>query len=127
MAQVTINGKTYGLRFDLGALETVEKEFGDLKEVFGKLKEGEDRVGTIKRVFVIMANCQRDFDGEAEDVTADVLKHAPLSAIKQIGDAITEAVKESMRVETANGGEADDDVHDGYLEEIEAKNAPTGD
>ena len=27
MAQVIINGKAYGLRFDLGALETVETEF----------------------------------------------------------------------------------------------------
>ena len=127
MTHVTINGKVYGLRFDLGALETVEQEFGDLKYVFEKLQEGEDRLGTIKRMFVIMANCQRGFDGEAEDVTVEALRHAPLSAIKQIGDATIEAVKASLRVETANGGEADDDVHDGYLEEIEAKNAPTGD
>ena len=126
MAQVIINGKAYGLRFDLGALETVETEFGDLKTVFDTLKEGTDRMSTIKRMFVIMANCQRSFDGEAEDVTVDALKRAPLSVLSQLSEAIVGAIKESMAVETANGGAADDEVHDGFLEELDAKNAKTG-
>lgn len=127
MAQVTINGKTYGMRFDLGALEDVEREFGDLKAVFDSLKGGTGRIDTIKRMFVIMANCDRSFRGEAEDITVEALRHAPLSALSTLGEAITEAMKDSMRVETVNGGEADDEVHDGFLEEIESKNAPTGD
>ena len=126
MARIIINGKTYGLRFDLGALETVEQEFGDLKAVFEKLKSGEDRLQTVKRMFVIMANCQLEYEGRPADVTVAVLKRAPLSVLGTMGEAITEAIKESMRVETV-GGEADDDVHDGYLEEIEQKNVRTGD
>ena len=126
MAQININGKAYGLRFDLGALEAVEAEFGDLKEVFARLKGGEDRLNTVKKMFVIMANCQLEFEGKPANVTVAALKHAPLAILSQLGEAITEAIKESMHVETV-GGEADDDVHDGYLEEIDAKNALTGD
>lgn len=127
MSSVTINGKTYGLRFDLGALETVEQEFGDLKNCFEQLRNGTDRINVIKRMFVIMANCQRAYEGKPEDVTMDALKHAPIWALAPLGEAITQSWKESMNVETANGGVADDAVHDAYLEEIEAKNAPTGD
>lgn len=127
MARVSINGKTYGLRFDLGALEEVEQQFGELKTVFESLKEGGgDRIDTIKRMFVIMANCQLEFEDKPANVTVSALKHAPLSALGELGKAITEAIKESMRVETVNG-EADDETHDGYLEEIESKNARTGD
>lgn len=127
MAQVNINGKTYGLRFDLGALEAVEQEFGDLKIVFEGLKDGGvDRIDAVKRMFVIMANCQLDFEDKPANVTSAALKHAPLSALKQLSDAISETFKESMRVETVNG-EADDDTHDGYLEEIDSKNGKAGD
>ena len=126
MAQININGKTYGLRFDLGALEAVEQEFGDLKAVFENLKGGDDRLGTVKKMFVIMVNCQREFEDKPADVTAAALKRAPLSVLSTLGEAITEAIKESMRVETVNG-EADDETHDGYLEEIEQKNVKTGD
>ena len=127
MAEVIINGKRYGLRFDLGALEVVEREFGHLESVFAELKGGgSDRISTIKKMFVIMANCQREFEGKPADITEAALKHAPLAALGQLGEAITEAMKESMRVETVNG-EADDDVHDGYLEEIDAKNVKPGD
>ena len=127
MAQVSINGKPYGLRFDLGAREDVEKEFGRLESVFAELKGGgADRIGTIKKMFVIMANCQLEFEGKPANVTEATLKHAPLAALGQLGEAITEAMKESMRVETVNG-EADDDIHDGYLEEIDVKNVNPGD
>jgi hypothetical protein len=128
MAKVTINGRAYGLRFDLGALEEVEAAFGDLKAAFDALKgAGEtDRITAVKKLFVILANCDRGFRGEAEDVTVGALKHAPLSALTQLGEAIGEAIKESMRMETVNGGEADDAVHDGFLEELDAKNGRAG-
>lgn len=126
MAQVKINGITYGLRFDLGALEAVEEEFGDLKAVFQNMKGGEHRLDTIKKMFAIMANCQLEFEGKPASVTVSALKHAPLAALNPLGEAITAAIQESMHVETVNG-EADDDVHDGYLEEIDAKNVQTGD
>ena len=128
MAHVIINDKTYGLRFDVGALEAVEAEFGDLRAAFEALKGSGnmDRISAIKRLFVILANCERGYRGEAEDITSDALKHAPLYVLSELGDAIVAAIKESMHLETLNG-EADDEVHDGFLEEIESKNGLTGD
>jgi hypothetical protein len=128
MAQVIINGRAYGLRFDLSAQERVEEEFGDLKAAFERMKNKTDReaLGAVKKMFVIMANCERDYRGEPEDITEEALKHAPLSVISQLGDAIVTAIQDSMRVETVNSGPADDEVHDGFLEELDAKNGKTG-
>ena len=122
MAQVTINGQGYGLRFDLAAMEAVEAEFGGLKEMLAQFNSGEGRIETVKRMFVILANSQRGFEGAPEDVTVAALRHAPLWVLGELGEAITEAMKESMRVETMGGGEADDDAHDAFLEELESKN-----
>lgn len=129
MAQVIINGRPYGLRFDLSALEAVEEEFGDLRAALEGIKRHADRDGidAIKRLFVILANCERGFRGEAEDVTAEALKHAPLYVLSQLGDAIVASIKESMQVETVAGGAADEEVHDGFLEELDAKNGKAGD
>lgn len=121
MAKVKVNGREYALRFDLDALEQVEVEYGSLKGMLEAIGEG--KVGPVRRVFVIMANCQRDYEGKDMDVTEAVLKHAPMSTFRMVADAIKAAMREGMHVETTNGGEADDDVHDGYLEELEAKNA----
>jgi hypothetical protein len=129
MAKVIINGRAYGIRYDLSAQERVEEEFGDLKAAFAKMKKTaseREALDAVKKMFVIMANCERDFRGEPEDVTAEALKHAPMSVISQLGAAIVDAIQESMRVETANSGPADDEVHDGFLEELDAKNARTG-
>lgn len=120
MAKVTVNGREYGLRFDLDALEQVEQEYGSLKGMLEAIGEG--KVGSVRKVFVIMANCQRDFEGKEMDVTEAALRHAPMRTFKLVADAIKAAMNEGMHVETANGGEADDSTHDGYLEEIEAKN-----
>lgn len=120
MAQVTVNGAQYGLRFDLDALEQVEAEYGSLKGMLEAIGNGS--VTPVRRVFVIMANCQRDFEGKEMNVNETVLRHAPMRTFKLVADALKAAIAESMRVETANGGEADDDVHDGYLEEIDRKN-----
>lgn len=125
MAQVIINGKTYGLRFDLSAMEAVEAEFGGMKEMYAAMKAQKDGMEAVKKIFVILANAHRGFCGEPEDVTEAALRHAPLRALGEIGDAIRAALEESMRVETVDGGEADDDEHDAYLEAIE-KNGVTG-
>lgn len=129
MAQVIINGRAYGLRFDLSAQERVEEEFGDLKAAFAKMKNTateREALDAVKKMFVIMANCERDYRGEPEDITVAALKHAPIAVISQLGAAIVDAIQESMRVETANSGPADDEVHDGFLEELDEKNVKTG-
>ena len=115
MVKTRVNGKTYGLRFDLYALERIEEEFGGLNELFALLKGGGQQVKLMKRLFVVLANCQRGYEGKPEDIGEDVVKHAPLGLLADI----RRALDEGMHTETMNGGEADDDVHDGYLEEIE--------
>ena len=40
MASITVNGKEYGLRFDMYAMEQIEDEFGSVKKVFETLKDG---------------------------------------------------------------------------------------
>jgi len=115
MVKTTINGKTYGLRFDLEALERIEEEYGSLKEMFTLLQSGKGQVKLMKRLFLIMANAQRGYEGKPEDIGEEALKHARLTVLADIRAALDEG----MKTETMNGGEADDDVHDGYLEEIE--------
>ena len=117
MVETKINGVRYGLRFDMSALEQIEDEFGSLKDMFDALKSGKQQTRLMKRLFLIMANCQRSYEGKPEDIGEDALKHARLSVLKDIRAALDEG----MRVETMNGGEADDSVHDGYLDEIEAE------
>ena len=115
MVKTRIGGVTYGLRFDLSAMEQIEDEYGSLGELFEMLRSGRQQTRLMKSLFVIMANCQRAFEGLPEDVSEDVLKHARLTVL---GD-IKRALNEGMKTETMNGGEADDDVTDGYLQEIE--------
>ena len=61
-------------------------------------------------------------DKTQETVTGDELKRLRVSAIAGIGNAINAAIKEGMKSETTDGAEADDEVFDVYLNEIEQKN-----
>ena len=117
MVTTKINGVVYGLRFDLSALEQIEEEYGSLKDLFELMKDGKGQTKLMKRLFVIMANCQREYEDKPADITEDALKHARMSVLSDIRAALDEG----MKTETMNGGEADDEVHDGYLDEIEAE------
>ena len=121
MAKATINGVEYELRFDLDAMEQVEDTFGSLKEMFTLLREGRQQVRTVRTMFVILANSASDYAGDGRKVDEKALKHLPLEKLKELGDAIRAALEEGMHAETVDGNEADDNVHDGYLAEIEAE------
>lgn len=121
MAKATVNGVEYELRFDLDAMEQVEDTFGSLKEMFTLLREGRQQVRTVRTMFVILANSASDYAGDGRKVDEKALKHLPLEKLKELGDAIRAALEEGMHAETADGNEADDNVHDGYLAEIEAE------
>ena len=121
MAKVTINGKEYGLRFDLYAMEQIEEEFGSVKKAFDSLREGHQLKAT-RVLFRILANSWLSYNGEEETVTGDEIKHAGMGMVVEISDAVREAIEEGSKSETTGGGEADDEVHDIYLEEIERKN-----
>ena len=122
MASITINGKEYGLRFDLYAMEQIEEEFGGVKAAFDTLTEGKHQIKTTRALFRILANSYLSFTGKEETVTGNEIKHAGMDMIKEVSEAVQKAIAEGAKSETTGGNEADDDVHDIFLEEIERKN-----
>ncbi len=120
MVKLRIEGKEYGLRMDMYAMEKIEEDFGSLEELFDKLKTNSTKA--IRILFRALANSELSFEGKEETVTGDELKRLRVSAIAGIGRALKVAVEEGMKSETTGGAEADDEVFDVYLDEIERKN-----
>ena len=120
MASINIKGKEYGLRFDMYAMEQIEEEFGSVKNVFETLRDGKQLRAT-RILFRILANSWLSYQGEKETVTGDEIKHADIRMISEISEAVQKAIAEGSKSETTGGNEADDEVHDVYLEEIERK------
>ena len=125
MAKVVIDGKEYGLRFDLYAMEQIEEEFGNIKKAFQALREGR-QLKTTRILFKILANSYLSFHGQEETITGDEIKHAGMNAVMEVSIAVQNAISEGSKSETTGGNEADDEVHDMFLEEIERKNLRTG-
>ena len=122
--EVRLNGKVYRLRFDLWALEQIEQEFGGMREAFGAMTGGSGMVGAVRKLFKILANCQRNMDGMPEDVTEqEITSHESMAKLLEISGAIRAAMNEGMKSETADGGEASDKRKNPLDEEYEAKNA----
>ena len=120
MIKLKIGECEYGLRMDMYAMEMIEEEFGGLKEMFEKVQAGGGK--TVRSIFRILANAHLAYLGKDETVTGDEIKHLRVAAMAGIGNAIRAAVEEGMKSETTDGEEADDEVFDVYLQEIEAKN-----
>lgn len=120
MVKLKIGETEYGLRMDMYAMEQIEDTFGSMKEMFEKLQNGGSKA--VRTLFKIMANASLAYEGKEETVTGDELKHLKVSAIAGIGEAVRAAIEEGMKAETADGKEADDEVYDVYLSEIESKN-----
>ena len=122
--EVRLNGKVYRLRFDLWALEQIEQEFGGMREAFGAMTGGSGMVGAVRKLFKILANCQRNMDGMPEDVTGqEITSHESMAKLLEISGAIRAAMNEGMKSETADGGEASDKRKNPLDEEYDAKNA----
>ena len=77
MASITINGKEYGLRFDMYAMEQVEEEFGSVKNIFDEMRIGK-QLKTTKMLFKILANSYLSYVGQEETVTGDEIRIPPL-------------------------------------------------
>lgn len=120
MVKLKIGDKEYGLRMDMYAMEQIEDAFGSMEGMFEKVKSGSMK--TIRTLFRILANSALSYEGKEETVTGEELKRLRLAAVNGIGSAIRAAIEEGMKSETTGGNEADDDVYDVYLAEIEAKN-----
>ena len=120
MVKLKVGDTEYGLRMDLYAMEMIEDEFGNLKDMFAKIQTGGSK--TLRAIFRILANAELAYEGKEETVTGDELKQLKVSAVTGIGAAIRAAVEDGMKSETTGGAEADDEVFDVYLSEIESKN-----
>ncbi len=121
--EVRINGKLYRLLFDLWALEQIEKEFGGVRGAFDAMSgNGRGMMGTVRKLFAILANCQRDLDGQPTDVTGEeITGHIPVRKVREISAAIRAAIRIGNKSETY-GGEADDEERDALAEEYDRKN-----
>ena len=107
--EVRIDGQLYRLRFVLWAMEQVEEEFGGMREAFQAMTAGNGMVKTIRSLFRILANCQRNYDGQPEDITGEeIRKHESMAKLQEISGAIEAAINISMKGETMDGGEASD-------------------
>ena len=120
MVKLKIGETEYPLRMDMYAMEMIEDEFGSMKEMFDKIQEGSSK--TIRKLFRILANAALSYEGKEETVTGDELKRLRIAAVSGVSNAIRAAVEEGMKSETTDGAEADDEVFDVYLSEIETKN-----
>lgn len=120
MVKLKIGDTEYGLRMDMYAMELIEDEFGSMKDMFLKLQDGSTK--SVRTLFRILANAALAYEGKEESVTGNEIKRLRVSAIAGIGKAVRAAIEEGMKTETTNGAEADDDVYDVYLSEIESKN-----
>jgi len=120
MVKLKVGETEYGLRMDMYAMEMIEEEFGSMKEMFTKIQDGGSKA--VRTLFRILANAQLAYEGREETVTGDELKRLRVAAVAGIGQAIRAAVEEGMKSETTDGNDADDQVYDVYLAEIEAKN-----
>ena len=118
--KLKIGDKEYGLRMDLYAMEGIEAEFGSLKNMFEQVQNGGSK--TVRQLFRLLANAYLASEGKEETVTGDEIKHLRVSAVAGIGKAVRAAIEEGMKSEATAGEEADDDVYDVYLNEIESKN-----
>lgn len=123
--EVRINGQLYRLRFDLDAFEKIQDEYGGVREAFAALR-GPQMTRTVRKIFAICANSQRNLDGMPEDVTEETIgRHTSLAKVQEISGAIQAAIEKGMESET-NGGEADDEPQDALAEEYDQKNGSTG-
>ena len=121
--EVRINGQLYRLRFDLWALEQIEEAFGGYREAIEMVKGGKGMVKAVKKLFAILANCQRSLDGQPEDVTGEeISRHASMATLMDISAAIQAAIEQGMTGETDDGGEASDKKKNPLDKEYEAKN-----
>ena len=127
LVTVKVQGKTFELRYDLATMEMIEDEFGSQEKMREAMKA--KSVKSMRTMFRIMANSARDVAGLPALKAAEVdrmLKHATLAEVNLISQAFTAAMEEGMKSETTGGNEADDEVSDEYLKEIEAKNGRAG-
>ena len=120
MAKVKISGKEYDLRMSLWASDRIQEEYGDIQQAMNKFRK-EKSTAMVKKMFVILANAGRKYAKQPMDVTEEVLEDCTLGDISEISVAMRQAMDETMKAETVNGNEADDEPADAFAAELEQK------
>lgn len=121
MTTVRIENRDYELRFDLYAMEQVEEAFGGMREMLAELS-GSRQVGALKKVFRIMGNSALSWRGREESLTGQEIMRLTVAEMADVSRALQAEIRKSMKKETADGNEADDEVHDLYQDEEDEKN-----
>lgn len=121
MTEIRIEGRVYELRFDMYAMEQVEDEFGGVRQLFQELGSGK-QVKALRSIFRIMGNSARAYRGDEENVTGKEIMRLTVWEMQELSKAIQAEIRASMKKETADGNEADDEVHDLYEDEEDEKN-----
>jgi len=121
MTETRIEGRVYELKFDLYALEQVQEEYDGLQDLFEQLA-GRKHVKALKAIFRIMANAARADRGDPETVTGNEILRLTIAEMQQLSRDIQTEIRGSMKKETADVNEADDEVHDLYEDEEDQKN-----
>ena len=121
MTETRIEGRVYELKFDLYALEQVQEEYDGLQDLFEQLA-GRKQVKALKAIFRIMANAARADRGDPENVTGNEILRLTIAEMRKLTQDIQTEIRRSMKKETADGNEADDEVHDLYEDEEDQKN-----
>lgn len=120
MAAIRIKKRTYDLRMDIHAMEQIEKEFGDLRDALTAFRK-DRKIGMVKAMFRILANSGQKKAGRPEDVSGEEIDDCNLADLDRLAQALNQAMEEAMHAETVGGNEADDEVHDEYMEELEQR------
>ena len=101
--EVRINGQLYRLRFDLWALEQIEEEFGGIREAFAQLR-GAKMSAAVRKLFRILANCQRNLDGMPEDVTEETIsRHTSMAKLVRSAAPSRQRWKKAWRAKPTAG------------------------
>ena len=105
---------------DIHAMEQIEKEFGDLRDALTAFRK-DRKIGMVKAMFRILANSGQKKAGKPEDVSGEEIDDCNLADLDRLAQALNQAMEEAMHAETVGGNEADDEVHDEYMEELEQR------
>ena len=89
------------------------------KDALRAFRGKERKISMVKSMFRILANSGRKRAGQPEDVTGEEINGCNLADLDEIAKAMNATMEEAMHAETVGGNEADDEVHDEYMEDLE--------
>lgn len=125
MINIKVRDKQYTLRFDMSVMEYLEEKGSNIGKQMTEMKSSKEARPVIEDLFCCMANAANDYLNIPERYSqADIAlftKHSTIGWMKVVQKAISEAVKDGSRMETAE--EEDRNCRDLYLKEIEKEEA----